>query len=125
MELAGTIPRFCRSFRSCSILVNAVVIILATSAVAGKTLPSKTAAESSVLVSSNLASASLSVKFSITMRVVAKAGCARSLSRVVVVLVTGCGVGVVGTATGAAVTWFPRRKWLGAEVAVVGDFGLR
>ncbi|QHO33698.1 uncharacterized protein DS421_9g260490 [Arachis hypogaea] len=36
------------------------------------------------------------------------AGCARSLSRVTVVLVTGCGVGVAGTATGAAASWFPR-----------------
>nr|XP_025683031.1 uncharacterized protein LOC112784128 [Arachis hypogaea] len=37
-----------------------------------------------------------------------------SLSLVAVVLVTGCGVGVAGTAIGAAATWFPR-----ARVAVV------
>ncbi|QHO46247.1 uncharacterized protein DS421_6g185730 [Arachis hypogaea] len=42
------------------------------------------------------------------MRVVAKAGCARSLSRVAVVLVTGCGVGVAETTTSAAASWFPR-----------------
>ncbi|KAL4394601.1 hypothetical protein AHAS_Ahas02G0168300 [Arachis hypogaea] len=59
------------------------------------------------------------------MRIVAKAGCARSLLRVAVVLVTDCGVGVAETATSAAATWFPPRRWLGAEIAVVGDFGLR
>ncbi|XP_025648229.1 uncharacterized protein [Arachis hypogaea] len=99
MGLAGTVPQFSHSFRSCPILVNIVVIVLAASAVAGKTLPPplspKIAAESSVLL------------------------------RVAVVLVTDCGVGVAETATSAAATWFPPRRWLGAEIAVVGDFGLR
>ncbi|XP_072075231.1 uncharacterized protein [Arachis hypogaea] len=81
MGLAGTVPQFSHSFRSCPILVNIVVIVLAASAVAGKTLPPplspKIAAESSVLL------------------------------RVAVVLVTDCGVGVAETATSAAATWFP------------------
>ncbi|XP_057759579.1 uncharacterized protein LOC130980008 [Arachis stenosperma] len=70
------------------------------------------------------------------MRVVAKAGYVRSLPRVTVALVTGCDVGVTGTATGAAATWFPRvrvlrllRKWLGTEVLDAGvlivDIGSR
>ncbi|QHO59060.1 uncharacterized protein DS421_3g95890 [Arachis hypogaea] len=42
------------------------------------------------------------------VRVVDKAGCVRSLPRVAVALVAGCDVGVTGTATGAAATWFPR-----------------
>ncbi|XP_057724486.1 uncharacterized protein LOC130940384 [Arachis stenosperma] len=61
-----------------------------------------------MLVSSNPALASLSVNFSIAMRVIVKVGCAKSLSRVAVVLVTGCGVGVARTTSDATATWFPR-----------------